>query len=176
MLSVLFWLWELPALVSTLTRPGYFNPIHSPSVCQQLHGDWRSQMWRVMKMLAGGGLTITGSHHMCGDYLYSGHTVMLTLTYLFIKECKKTFSVPFGRRSHLVSDLSTRTQTKTNSTCMTHLPVAHTPHIIVFNSGLFSFPAEVNMETKYGWFGGKKKKKRWTGRRLWTLSVSHRLP
>lgn len=41
-----------------------------------------------MKMIAGGGLSITGSHTMCGDYLYSGHTVMLTLTYLFIKECK----------------------------------------------------------------------------------------
>lgn len=45
-------------------------------------------MRRVMKMIAGGGLSITGSHTMCGDYLYSGHTVMLTLTYLFIKECK----------------------------------------------------------------------------------------
>lgn len=43
-----------------------------------------------MKLLAGGGLSITGSHDMCGDYLYSGHTVMLTLTYLFIKECKFT--------------------------------------------------------------------------------------
>ena len=45
-------------------------------------------MRRVMKLIAGGGLSITGSHTMCGDYLYSGHTVMLTLTYLFIKECK----------------------------------------------------------------------------------------
>lgn len=44
-----------------------------------------------MKMIAGGGLSITGSHTMCGDYLYSGHTVMLTLTYLFIKECKSLF-------------------------------------------------------------------------------------
>lgn len=54
----------------------------------QLYGDWESQMRRVMKMIAGGGLTITGSHNMCGDYLYSGHTVMLTLTYLFMKECE----------------------------------------------------------------------------------------
>lgn len=42
-------------------------------------------------MIAGGGLSITGAHTMCGDYLYSGHTVMLTLTYLFIKECKFNF-------------------------------------------------------------------------------------
>lgn len=48
-------------------------------------------MRRIMKMIAGGGLSITGSHTMCGDYLYSGHTVMLTLTYLFIKECKFLF-------------------------------------------------------------------------------------
>ncbi|KAM9804344.1 phosphatidylcholine:ceramide cholinephosphotransferase 1 [Neosynchiropus ocellatus] len=52
----------------------------------KLQGNWEGHVSRVMKMIAGGGLSITGSHTMCGDYLYSGHTVMLTLTYLFIKE------------------------------------------------------------------------------------------
>lgn len=63
-----------------------------PHVCvslsHQLFGDWESHLRRIMKLIAGGGLSITGSHNMCGDYLYSGHTVILTLTYLFIKECK----------------------------------------------------------------------------------------
>ncbi|XP_035608453.1 phosphatidylcholine:ceramide cholinephosphotransferase 1-like [Oncorhynchus keta] len=67
--------------ITTLPVPGMHFKC-SP----KLFGDWESQMRRVMKMIAGGGLTITGSHHMCGDYLYSGHTVMLTLSYLFIKE------------------------------------------------------------------------------------------
>ncbi|XP_038677209.1 phosphatidylcholine:ceramide cholinephosphotransferase 1 isoform X4 [Scyliorhinus canicula] len=53
---------------------------------QSLFGDVEAQFRRIMKMIAGGGLSITGAHTMCGDYLYSGHTVMLTLTYLFIKE------------------------------------------------------------------------------------------
>ncbi|KGL73450.1 Phosphatidylcholine:ceramide cholinephosphotransferase 1, partial [Tinamus guttatus] len=67
--------------VTTLPVPGmHFNC--SP----KLFGDWESHMRRIMKLLAGGGLSITGSHNMCGDYLYSGHTVILTLTYLFIKE------------------------------------------------------------------------------------------
>ncbi|MEQ2205948.1 sphingomyelin synthase [Xenoophorus captivus] len=57
-----------------------------------LLGNWEAQMRRIMKMIAGGGLSITGSHTMCGDYLYSGHTVMLTLTFLFIKECKLLYS------------------------------------------------------------------------------------
>ncbi|XP_052426502.1 phosphatidylcholine:ceramide cholinephosphotransferase 1 [Carassius gibelio] len=67
--------------ITTLPVPGMHFKC-SP----KLYGDWESQMRRVMKMIAGGGLTITGSHNMCGDYLYSGHTVMLTLTYLFTKE------------------------------------------------------------------------------------------
>lgn len=67
--------------VTTLPVPGmHFNC--SP----KLFGDWEAQVRRIMKLIAGGGLSITGSHNMCGDYLYSGHTVMLTLTYLFIKE------------------------------------------------------------------------------------------
>ncbi|XP_053548196.1 phosphatidylcholine:ceramide cholinephosphotransferase 1 [Bombina bombina] len=67
--------------VTTLPVPGmHFNC--SP----KLFGDWEAQLRRILKMIAGGGLSITGSHTMCGDYLYSGHTVMLTLTYMFIKE------------------------------------------------------------------------------------------
>ncbi|XP_068597177.1 phosphatidylcholine:ceramide cholinephosphotransferase 1 [Brachionichthys hirsutus] len=67
--------------ITTLPVPGMHFKC-SP----KLLGNWEAQMRRVMKMIAGGGLSITGSHNMCGDYLYSGHTVMLTLTYLFIKE------------------------------------------------------------------------------------------
>lgn len=67
--------------ITTLPVPGMHFKC-SP----KLMGDWEAQMRRVMKMIAGGGLSITGSHTMCGDYLYSGHTVMLTITYLFINE------------------------------------------------------------------------------------------
>ncbi|TKS85716.1 Phosphatidylcholine:ceramide cholinephosphotransferase 1 [Collichthys lucidus] len=67
--------------ITTLPVPGMHFKC-SP----KLLGNWEAQMRRIMKMIAGGGLSITGSHTMCGDYLYSGHTVMLTLTYLFIKE------------------------------------------------------------------------------------------
>ncbi|XP_017539139.1 phosphatidylcholine:ceramide cholinephosphotransferase 1 [Pygocentrus nattereri] len=67
--------------VTTLPVPGMHFKC-SP----KLFGDYEAQLRRIMKMISGGGLSITGSHTMCGDYLYSGHTVMLTLTYLFIKE------------------------------------------------------------------------------------------
>ncbi|MED6260396.1 sphingomyelin synthase [Ataeniobius toweri] len=67
--------------ITTLPVPGMHFKC-SP----KLLGNWEAQMRRIMKMIAGGGLSITGSHSMCGDYLYSGHTVMLTLTFLFIKE------------------------------------------------------------------------------------------
>ncbi|XP_036448483.1 phosphatidylcholine:ceramide cholinephosphotransferase 1 [Colossoma macropomum] len=67
--------------VTTLPVPGMHFKC-SP----KLFGDYEAQLRRIMKMISGGGLSITGSHSMCGDYLYSGHTVMLTLTYLFIKE------------------------------------------------------------------------------------------
>lgn len=34
---------------------------------------------RVFHMLTGFGLSINGRHNYCGDYLYSGHTVILTI-------------------------------------------------------------------------------------------------
>ncbi|XP_032835970.1 phosphatidylcholine:ceramide cholinephosphotransferase 1-like [Petromyzon marinus] len=67
--------------ITTLPVPGrHFHC--SPKVL----GDVELQMRRVMKLIAGGGLSLTGAHTLCGDYLYSGHTVVLTLTCLFAQE------------------------------------------------------------------------------------------
>ena len=43
---------------------------------------------RVLKLLSGMGLSINGQHIYCGDYIYSGHTMTLLMTYLVIQECK----------------------------------------------------------------------------------------
>ncbi|XP_028833646.1 phosphatidylcholine:ceramide cholinephosphotransferase 2 [Denticeps clupeoides] len=67
--------------VTTLPVPG----MHM-NCAPKLHGDIEAKLQRVLQLISGGGLSITNSHLMCGDFLYSGHTVMLTLTYLFIKE------------------------------------------------------------------------------------------
>uniref|UniRef100_A0A8C1UMS9 Sphingomyelin synthase 2a n=2 Tax=Cyprinus carpio TaxID=7962 RepID=A0A8C1UMS9_CYPCA len=67
--------------VTTLPVPG-MHMVCAP----KLHGDSQAKLQRVLQLLSGGGLSITGSHLLCGDFLYSGHTVILTLTYLFLKE------------------------------------------------------------------------------------------
>ncbi|XP_041842167.1 phosphatidylcholine:ceramide cholinephosphotransferase 2-like [Melanotaenia boesemani] len=67
--------------ITTLPVPG------KHMVCApKLYNDSMGKMWRILRLISGGGLSLTGSHLMCGDFLYSGHTVMLTLSYLFIKE------------------------------------------------------------------------------------------
>lgn len=43
---------------------------------------------RAFQLMSGFGLSINGKHTYCGDYIYSGHTVMLVLGYLIISECK----------------------------------------------------------------------------------------
>ena len=45
---------------------------------------------RVLKIISGGGLSINGKHVYCGDYIFSGHTMVLTMAYLVIKTCKMT--------------------------------------------------------------------------------------
>ncbi|CAL8378415.1 unnamed protein product [Boreogadus saida] len=67
--------------ITTLPVPG------KHMVCApKLYNDSTGKIWRVLQLISGGGLSLTGSDLMCGDFLYSGHTVMLTLAYLFIAE------------------------------------------------------------------------------------------
>lgn len=41
---------------------------------------------RVVTILSGGGLSINGKHVYCGDYIFSGHTVIFVMAYLCIKQ------------------------------------------------------------------------------------------
>lgn len=41
---------------------------------------------RILKLMSGLGLSINGKHVYCGDFIYSGHTVTLVLSYLIISE------------------------------------------------------------------------------------------
>ncbi|KFM03694.1 Phosphatidylcholine:ceramide cholinephosphotransferase 2 [Aptenodytes forsteri] len=67
--------------VTTLPVPGmHFQ------CAPKLNGDSQAKVQRILRLISGGGLSITGSHILCGDFLFSGHTVVLTLIYLFIKE------------------------------------------------------------------------------------------
>ncbi|CAG2103356.1 unnamed protein product [Medioppia subpectinata] len=48
-------------------------------------------------MSLGMGLSINGRHSFCGDYIYSGHTVILTLAYLMFRE----YAIPSRCRTYL---------------------------------------------------------------------------
>ncbi|XP_065161157.1 phosphatidylcholine:ceramide cholinephosphotransferase 2-like isoform X2 [Atheta coriaria] len=41
---------------------------------------------RVVQMLSGMGLSINGKQTYCGDFIYSGHTLTIVISYLFISE------------------------------------------------------------------------------------------
>jgi len=41
---------------------------------------------RVLILMSGMGLSINGKHIYCGDYIFSGHTMVLTMGYLVIRE------------------------------------------------------------------------------------------
>ncbi|XP_057667125.1 phosphatidylcholine:ceramide cholinephosphotransferase 2-like isoform X2 [Diorhabda carinulata] len=41
---------------------------------------------RVVKLMTGMGLSVNGQHVYCGDFIYSGHTVILTFTFLLVSE------------------------------------------------------------------------------------------
>ncbi|CAI5448747.1 unnamed protein product [Caenorhabditis angaria] len=43
-------------------------------------------IWRGVKMIVGVGLNVNGDNTLCGDYIYSGHTIVLVVSALFMSE------------------------------------------------------------------------------------------
>ena len=53
----------------------------------QMYDDTWSKIQRALAIWSGFGMTLTGVH-TCGDYMFSGHTVVLTMLNFFVTECK----------------------------------------------------------------------------------------
>ncbi len=53
----------------------------------QMYGDAWAKVQRALEIWSGLGMSLTGVH-TCGDYMFSGHTVVLTMLNFFVTECE----------------------------------------------------------------------------------------
>lgn len=56
----------------------------------QTYGDTWGKIQRALAIWSGFGMTLTGVQ-TCGDYMFSGHTVVITLLNFFVTECEDPF-------------------------------------------------------------------------------------
>lgn len=69
-------------LITSLSVPGTHlkcNP--------RPYGDWKTRLYNAYLIWKGAGMSIQGVR-TCGDYMFSGHTVALTMLNFFVTECK----------------------------------------------------------------------------------------
>lgn len=76
----IFLLRSITMLITSLSVPG----LHLQCTATK-YGNWRNLVYRAWEIISGGGLAIQGVR-TCGDYMFSGHTVWLTLLTHFICE------------------------------------------------------------------------------------------
>ena len=67
--------------------------IMSLHLCQPL-SDFATRMEMALKIYSGFGMSIKGVR-TCGDYMFSGHTVVVTMFNFFITECKSVIIFTF---------------------------------------------------------------------------------
>merc|ERR1719184_48497 len=74
-------------------------------ICMPKKNETSAMMYvkRMLTIISGGGLSISGKHVFCGDYIFSGHTMTLTLGYLVIKQYSPGNFVLLHRASFLSS-------------------------------------------------------------------------
>lgn len=57
----------------------------------QTYGDSWGKIQRALAIWSGFGMTLTGVQ-TCGDYMFSGHTVVITMLNFFVTECEYSFT------------------------------------------------------------------------------------
>lgn len=60
-------------------------PDHRLGCAGKMYGDWNIKLWRALEIFSGFGMTLTGVR-TCGDYMFSGHTIVITTLNHFITE------------------------------------------------------------------------------------------
>jgi shingomyelin synthase len=82
MLGILYYFRALTMFVTVLPKS------NKDYTCleKQPNATFTDYTKRVLTLISGAGLSINGKHLYCGDYIFSGHTVTLTMGYLAIKE------------------------------------------------------------------------------------------
>ncbi|PAA62738.1 hypothetical protein BOX15_Mlig023382g1 [Macrostomum lignano] len=83
MIGMLFSYRSVTIFVTALPNPSptyYCEPKQSGSL------GFEQIFARLLRLGSGGGFSINGNHVYCGDYIFSGHTAILTLGYLVIRE------------------------------------------------------------------------------------------
>ncbi|XP_076834996.1 sphingomyelin synthase-related protein 1 [Brachyhypopomus gauderio] len=80
LMGTVFLLRCITMFVTSLSVPG--NHLQCSG---KMYGDMWSKLLRALEIWVGMGMSITGMH-TCGDYMFSGHTVLLTMLNFFITE------------------------------------------------------------------------------------------
>jgi len=81
-LGLLYYYRAITMFVTNLPKPDRTYPCHPKAD----NLTTRVVLSRVLTIMSGGGLSINGKHIYCGDYIFSGHTMTLTLGYLVIRQ------------------------------------------------------------------------------------------
>lgn len=79
--SVTMWVTALPKADPSYECAPKLN--RTPTVGDVFH--------RVSQIVLGMGLSINGRHVFCGDFIYSGHTMIILMGHLVIRDCKSCY-------------------------------------------------------------------------------------
>ncbi|XP_026170971.1 sphingomyelin synthase-related protein 1 isoform X1 [Mastacembelus armatus] len=80
LLGTVFMLRCITMFVTSLSVPGQHLQCSG-----KIYGDMWAKLQRAVAIWSGFGMTLTGVH-TCGDYMFSGHTVVLTILNFFVTE------------------------------------------------------------------------------------------
>lgn len=83
----MYWLKAVAVILVFTACLRLFCGLHYSLRVPQIYGDMWAKLQRAVAIWSGFGMTLTGVH-TCGDYMFSGHTVVLTMLNFFVTECE----------------------------------------------------------------------------------------